>query len=164
MEFEFSRLRRGELIAGVSGIVLLASLLLAPWYGSSAAAALGGSSSASGWSTLSVLRWLILLEGLTALALALSQAALRAPALPVSLSVVSMLLGVPTVIALIYRVLINLPGPDNLIGQRFGAFVGLIAAVAIVYGSFTSLRKEGIAPSDAVSEIPTVRPSAQNES
>jgi hypothetical protein len=164
MEFEFSRLRRGELIAGVGGIILLASLLLAPWYGSSAAAALGGPSSASGWSTLSILRWLILLDALTAVALALSQAALRAPALPVSLSVVSTVLGVPTVIALIYRVLINLPGPEHLIDQRFGAFAGLIAAAAIVYGSFTSLRKEGLAPNDAVAVIPTVSPGAQDES
>jgi hypothetical protein len=164
MEFEFSRLRRGELIAGVSGIVLLASLLLASWYGSSAAASvLGGSSSASGWSTLSVLRWLILIDALTAVALALSQAARRAPAIPVSLSVISTVIGALTVLALIYRVLINPPGPDNLIDQRFGAVVGLLAAIALVYGAFTSLRKEGIAPGDAAAVV-TVRAGASDES
>jgi hypothetical protein len=165
IELEFSRLRRGELIAGVSGIVLLASVVLLPWYGTSGtAAALGGSSTASGWSSLSILRWLILLDSLTALALAFSQAALRPPALPVTLSVVATALGVPTAIAVIYRVLINLPGPDNLIGQRLGAFVGLLAAVALVYGAFTSLRREGIAPSDAVAVIPTVRPAGEDGS
>jgi hypothetical protein len=164
MEFEFSRLRRGELIAGVSGIVLLASLLLVPWYGSSAAAsALGGSSSASGWSTLSVLRWLILIDALTAVALALSQAARRAPAIPVSLSVISTALGALTVLAMIYRVLIHLPGPDNLIDQRFGAVVGLLAAIALLCGAFTSLRQEGIAPGDAAAVV-TVTPGAPDES
>jgi hypothetical protein len=164
IELEFSRLRRGELIAGVSGIVLLASVLLLPWYGTSGTAALGGSSSVSGWSSLSILRWLILLDSLTALGLALSQAALRAPAVPVTLSVLATALGVPTAIAVIYRVLINLPGPDNLIGQRFGAFFGLLAAVALVYGAFTSLRQEGIASSDAVAAIPTVRPAGEDGS
>jgi hypothetical protein len=165
IELELSRLRRGELIAGVSGIVLLASVLLLPWYGTSAAVgALGRSSSATGWSSLSILRWLILLDSLAGLALALCQAALRAPAVPVTLSIVASALGIPTAIAVIYRVLINLPGPDNLIGQRVGAFVGLVAALALVYGALRSLREEGIAPGDAVAPIPTVRPAGQNGS
>jgi hypothetical protein len=165
IELEFSRLRRGELIAGVSGIVLLASVLLLPWYGTSATAGtIGRSISATGWSSLSILRWLILLASLAGIALALAQAAVRAPAVPVTLSVVTSALGVPTAIAVIYRVLINVPGPDNLIGQRFGAFLGLVAALALPYGALTSLREEGIAPDDAVSAIPTVRPAGQNGS
>jgi hypothetical protein len=161
MELEPSRLRRGEVIAGVSGLVLLASLLLLPWYGTSSP---GLSISATGWSSLSVLRWLILLDALTAIGLAFSQAARRAPAVPVTLSVVSTVLGLPTAIALIYRVLINLPGPENLIDQRYGAIVGLIASIALLYGAFRSLRHEGIAPRDAVAVIPTVRPGGQDGS
>jgi hypothetical protein len=161
MELEPSRLRRGEAIAGVSGLVLLASLLLLPWYGTSSP---GPSISATGWNSLSILRWLILLDALTAIGLAFFQAARRAPALPVTFSVVSMVLGLPTAIALIYRVLINLPGPDNLIDQRYGAIVGLIALLALLYGAFRSLRQEGIAPRDAVAVIPTVRPGSQDGS
>jgi hypothetical protein len=165
IELELSRLRRGELIAGVSGIVLLASVLLLPWYGTSATAGtIGRSISATGWSSLSILRWLILLASLAGIALALAQAAFRPPAVPVALSVVASALGVPTAIAVIYRVLINVPGPDNLIGQRFGAFLGLVGALALLYGALTSLREEGIASDDAVAAIPTVRPAGQDGS
>jgi hypothetical protein len=61
-------------------------------------------------------------------------------------------------------VLINVPGPDNLIGQRFGAFLGLVSGLALPYGALRSLREEGIAPNDAVSAIPTVRPAGPDGS
>jgi hypothetical protein len=161
MEFDLSRLRRGELIAGAGGVVLLASVLILPWYGASGP---GGSVTVTGWSALSILRWLILLDGLAAVALATAQAACRAPALPVSLSVISTVLGAVTAIALVYRVLINLPGPDSIVAQRLGAFLGLVAAVAIVYGAFASMREEGIPARDGIGEVPTVSPGSPSGS
>jgi hypothetical protein len=159
MEFDLSRLRRGELITGAGGVVLLASLLFLSWYGAG-----GTGASATGWTALSVLRWLILLDGLLAVGLAGAQAACRAPALPVTLSVAATVVAVPTAIALIYRVLINLPGPDSIVSQKPGAFVGLIAACAIAYGAGSSLRQESAAPRRGLGSIPTVTPGSRGGS
>jgi hypothetical protein len=161
MDFELSRLRRGEIVAGMSGALMLVSLFALPWYGitgplSPTAALLGGTTSSKGWQALSDLRWLMLVTAVGALAVAYFQATRRAPAIPVALDVVVTVLGVLTVLCLIYRVLINVPGPDSLIDRKAGSYIGLASAVGILYGSYASLRQEGIRPEDGPGEIPTV--------
>jgi hypothetical protein len=69
-----------------------------------------------------------------------------------------MLLGGLTAVALIYRVLINMPGTSGVIDHRIGGFIGLISGCAIAYGGYRSLREEGIAPPDEPRDIPTVQP------
>ena len=54
MDFQLSRLRRGEMIAGVAAAVLLVLLFALPWYGlggrlGGTASALGASTSINGW-------------------------------------------------------------------------------------------------------------------
>lgn len=49
-----------------------------------------------------------------------------------------------TVLALIYRVLINQPGLGGVVEARAGAYVGLLSAVVLFYGAWRSLRQEGI--------------------
>jgi hypothetical protein len=66
-------------------------------------------------------------------------------------------LGLITVLALIYRVLISAPAHEQA-----GAFLGLLFAIALAYGGYLSFREEGIARRDAPREIPIVRPSAEN--
>jgi hypothetical protein len=161
MDVELSRLRRGEVVAGLGGLVLLFSLFVTTWYGttgpiSPTAALLGASTSYNGWHALTDLRWLILITGALAIALAYFQATRRAPAIPVTLSVIVSVLALLTVLFLIYRVLINVPGPDSVIDRKAGAYLGLISSLAILYGGFASLRQEGTLPSDGPAEIPTV--------
>jgi hypothetical protein len=163
MDIELSRLRLGEAVAGLGGLVLLFSLFVTTWYGttgpiSPTAALLGASTSYNGWHALTDLRWLILITAALAIALAYFQATRRAPAIPVSLSVIVTVLALLTVLFLIYRVLINVPGPDSVIDRKAGAYLGLISSLAVLYGGSTSLRHEGIRPSDAPAEIPTVSP------
>jgi hypothetical protein len=165
MGFDFSRLRRGEVIAGVSGAVLLVSLFALAWYGTSApisptAALLVATRSFNGWHAFGVLRWLILVTGLAALALACFQVSRRAPAIPACLSVIVTVLGLLSVLCLIYRVLINVPGPDSVIDREAGSYLGLVSAIGVFYGGYASMRQEGIAARDAPAEISTV--SAQN--
>jgi len=66
-------------------------------------------------------------------------------------------LGLLTALALIYRVLINVPGSDSVVVQKPGAFVGLVSAVAIAYGGYRSTREEGVAEKDGPQEIKTVK-------
>lgn len=146
---------------GASALVLLALVFLLPWYGLSgeaerSAQALGISTSVNGWHSLTTLRWLMLVTIAAALALAILQGTRRAPALPVSLSVIVTVLGALTSIALVYRVLINVPGPSGLIDQKLGAYIGLLSALVLTYGAFRSLREEDPLDPARAAAIPTV--------
>jgi cytochrome bd-type quinol oxidase subunit 2 len=155
MEFDPSRLRRGELLAGTSAVLLAIFMVGVTWYGAGA----GKSGSQTGWQALTDLRWLLLVTIVAAVALVVLQATRRAPAIPVTMSLVVMLLGIVTVVALIYRVLIN-PPPH----QQAGAYLGLLSAVGIAVGGYLSLRQEGVAGRDERRDIPIVRPGAGIES
>ena len=152
MDLDPARLRRGELLAGTGAVLLLVFMLAGKWYGHA-----GGSR--TGWQALTDLRWLLLVTIATAFALVLAQIACRAPAIPVTLSLIVAVLGVISALALVYRVLISPPAHEQA-----GAFLGLISAIALAYGGYLSLREEGIARGDAPNEIPVVRPGTENRS
>jgi hypothetical protein len=153
-----SRLRWGEWIAGVSAVLLLVFMFALKWYAlddvlAQTAGKLGFSASVNGWNGLTHTRWLVLVTVLCALALVYYQATRRAPAIPATLSVIVTVLALVTVIALFYRVVIDVPGDQ---ARRAGAWLGLASAVALLFGAFESLRTEGIAPRDGPGEIETV--------
>jgi hypothetical protein len=148
MDFDPSRLRRGELLAGAGAVLLLVFLLAGKWAGSR-----------SGWGTLVSLRWLLAVTIAAALGLVVVQATRRAPAVPVTMSLIVAVLGAISVPAMIYRVLINPPAE-----QHAAAYLGLISAIALAYGGYLSMREEGIARRDAPREIPVVRPGQENGS
>jgi hypothetical protein len=161
VDLDPARLRRGEWLAAAGSAVLLISIFALPWYAVKApyrptASLLGVGTSHDGWSSLSHIRWLLLVTVLTGLALGYLQATRRAPALPSTFSAIVTVLAVISVLVLIYRVLINEPGADSVVDQRVGAYIGLISACVILYGGFESLRREGIAERDGPQEIETV--------
>ncbi|HSC01765.1 MAG TPA: hypothetical protein VLC49_00555 [Solirubrobacteraceae bacterium] len=152
MDLDPGRLRRGELLAGTGAVLLLVFLLAGKWYGH-------GGAARTGWEALTTLRWLLVVTIAAALALVAAQVARRSPAIPVTLSLIVAVLGPISVLALVYRVLISPPAHEQA-----GAFLGLLSAIGLAYGGYLSLREEGIARRDAPSEIPIVRPSAENHS
>jgi cytochrome bd-type quinol oxidase subunit 2 len=155
MEFDPSRLRRGELLAGASAVLLAIFLVGGKWYGTSG----GTGGSQTGWQALTDLRWLLLVTIVAAVGLVFAQTNRRAPAIPVTMSLIVMLLGIVCVVALIYRVLIN-PPPH----QEASAYLGLLSALGIAVGGYISLRQEGIARRDEPRDIPIVRPGRGSES
>jgi len=130
-------------------VVLLASMLALPWYR-------GPRGSLSGWASLTNLRWVLLACVVAALATWLVQAALRAPAVPVAVTLLAALLGSLTTILLLYRVLADPPGGT----RKVGGFVALVGGLAVAYGGWRSLRTDGISARDAPADIPTVDPLA----
>ena len=161
MDLDPARLRKGELIVGAGAVVLLASMFALSWYGLNSvlaptAARLGASVTVNGWDGLTHLRWLMLITIVVALALVFFQVTRRAPAVPVTFSVIVTVFALITTLALIYRVLINPPGSGNAIDQKAGAFVGLVAAVVILVGGYLSMRQEGILERDGPGEIETI--------
>lgn len=156
MGLRASRLRWPEWLIGGSGVLLLVAMVMLPWYTLTLTSGGAGPryfvpQQLDGWHGLSVGHWFLFLTALVAIATAFFQAQRRAPALPVSLSALATLLGGASVIWLIIRVLIAPPG-----GRGLGGWVGLLAAAAIAYGGYKSLRLEGIAREDAPIEIPTI--------
>lgn len=152
MDLDPARLRRGELLAGTGAVLLLVFMLAGEW------SSYHGHSQ-TGWQTLTDLRWLIIVTIVAAFALVLAQVTRRSPAIPVTLSMVVAVLGLITVLALVYRVLINPPSHEQA-----GAFLALLSALGLAYGGYLSLREEGIARRDAPRDIPVVRPGTQNRS
>src|SRR5437763_4946893 len=103
MSFDLSRLRRGEWIVGAGSVLLLASMLLLPWY--------GASHTVNGWNGLHSFRWLAVVTLVLAGALLFFQATRRPPAIPVTISVFVAIFGGLTSAWLILRVGIDPPGP-----------------------------------------------------
>lgn len=169
MALELGRLRSGEWIAGAGAVVLLASMILLPWYRVTSGSGASGSqflhpTTVDGWQALTIIRWLMLATILASFALVYVQASRRAPAIPVAMSLVVTVLGILTVLTLIVRVLIDLPGLVGNVSARAGAYVGLLGAIVIACGGYASLREEGIAGDDEPGEIPTVRLPGRGES
>lgn len=156
-----SRLRRGELVAGAGGVLLFVFMFVPSWYAlngtfSQTAADLGTRTSWNGWWGLGGWRYLVLVTILAVLALAYFQAAERAPAIPVTLGVIVTVLGALSVVAVIYRILAGPPNSGSVLHQQIGPYLGLLAALAIAYGGYASLREEG-GTDPAALEIETVR-------
>jgi hypothetical protein len=143
-------------VIGAGGVLLLVAMLLTPWYTLTLTSGGAGPTfyipqQVDGWNGLSHARWLLLATILLALAAVFFQAQRRAPALPATLCVLASILAGFTVIWLIVRVLIAPPG-----GRGIGGWLGLLGALAIAYGGCASMRREGIHPADAPTEIPTI--------
>jgi hypothetical protein len=152
MDLDPARLRRGELLAGTGAVLLLVFLLAGKWWGR-------GGQARTGWESLTIVRWLLVVTIVAALALVVAQITRRSPAIPVTLSMIVAVLGLISVLALIYRVLISPPAHEQA-----GAFLGLLSAIGLAYGGYLSLREEGIARRDAPREIPVVHPGTENRS
>jgi peptidoglycan/LPS O-acetylase OafA/YrhL len=131
---QFSRLRRGEIIAALSALVLVALVFLAPWvsFGSPG----GGHTSADAWTSFPTLRWLILITGALGLLLGYLQATRSAPAFPVALGVVLVPLAAVTTLALLIRLVTGDGSP------LAGGYAGLVVSAALAAGAFMSLREE----------------------
>ena len=135
------RVRAGELVSGVAGVVLLVSMFL-DWYAVS-----GRDDTLTAWGAFSVVDLLLALVALLGIALAVSQMAGRGPALPVALGVITTTLALAGTLLLLYRIL-NQPGPNDLISVEAGAYVGLLASLGVFLGAWLSLSDERPRPVD----------------
>jgi hypothetical protein len=162
VDVEFARVRAPEWLLGAGSLVLLGSTFL-KWYGLKAAivptySTLGyGNGSRDAWSSLSIGRWLILIVGLVGVLAWYAQAYSRAPAIPISLTVVATPLALLLSLFLIDRVFIDYPGAASLIAIKPGAVIGMLGAFIALTGAWFSLRLDGIRPSDGPQEIETFR-------
>jgi hypothetical protein len=125
------RLRAGELLA-LAGAACVILSLLEPWYD-------GALGKLDAWDAFGPGLVLLMAAACAALALVLGTLAERSPALPVSLAVWTVLLGLIAVIAAVVRVLER---PEHTTSLCVGAWLALAGAVAIFAGAWQSLRDE----------------------
>jgi H+/Cl- antiporter ClcA len=125
------RLRIGELLALAGAICVIISLLL-PWYE-------GASGSLSVWDTFGPAAALLIAAALAALALAATTLTERSTALPVAAAVWSTLFAIAAVIAAVVRLLER---PDHASSLCAGAWLAFAGALAMLAGSWQSMRDE----------------------
>jgi uncharacterized membrane protein HdeD (DUF308 family) len=141
------RLRTGELVVLV-GVACMIASLFEPWYESA-------TGRLDAWDTFGPSIVLLLAAVCAGLALALSALAERSPALPVSMGVWSVLLGVAAVIAAVVRVIER---PEHATSLCAGAWLALAGAVAITAGAWQSLRDERPSLYEPANPAPRPRP------
>jgi hypothetical protein len=148
---DLGKIRGGQLIAAIGGIVLLISLLFLNWYGVGASVQTSFGSISVGadfgaWDGQgfagTIANLIMLAAGIAAVGLALLTATSRTVALPVAASALTAGLGFAAVAMVVLRILFQ-PGPNAVVDLKFGIFVALVGALAIAYGGWQSMQEEG---------------------
>jgi hypothetical protein len=142
---ELSRLRRGDVVAGLGGVALLIVMFL-DWYGAGGNATFQGqdikiSLGLNAWEAFSITDLILALTAVSGIALAVVTASRRSPALPVALSVITSALGALATLLVFYRIL-NQPGPNQFFDVKLGAFLGFLSVLAIAVGGWLAMRDE----------------------
>jgi hypothetical protein len=171
---DLRRLRVGEWIVGVSGVLLLVALFL-PWYddptattgayfdragetGWTAYAAV--SATVTAWESFTVLDVILALLALVAISVPVVTATHRVPALPLALESLTALVGLLGLVLVLVRVL-NLPGEAD--AREIGLWLGLVATLGIFAGSVIGMRDERLSPAGRHTDLSGVPVSSQRE-
>ena len=171
-----SRLRAGEWLAVVGAAALPVTLFLA-WFGvdlpqeTVQQRQFGGGvvlnvlntyavdSWGSGWDAL---WWLVIVIVLVAVAcaawLALANAAARPVAQLVAASVLTATAGTLAFVVLALRALVFQPGPNDLVVVRYGAWLGLLAALILAVGGWWATKDERTDAPESAYTPPEPRP------
>ena len=160
---DFSRLRLGEWIAGVAGIVLALDLF-APWYGRHFVGLVQelsrtghASPTVNALHAFSFLGVILLLTALTAIGASVLTGTQQSVALPVAASVAVTALGVFAAVLVLYRI-VNQPGSNTALDVEWGSYLGLVSCVAIAVGGYLSMADEG---TGSKAPAPPARPDPQ---
>jgi hypothetical protein len=147
-----SRLRSGEILTGVAGLSMFVFLFF-DWFGGGAevtGSVLNGTATLShpgisGWDALTDLPgFLIILSGVSGIALAALAAAGQRVNIPVRRGMVTALLGLLATLLILWRMFAGSPT------LKIGIFLGLASAVAITAGALMALGEDGFEPLVAV--------------
>jgi hypothetical protein len=161
-----SRLRAGEWTAIAGAAVLLVALFL-PWFGVELPGPAGNlvnpilaeAGGTSGWNRLG---WLVIVLALAAIGcvawLAIANATARPVAQSVAASVLAATGGTFAFIALALRTLIFQPGPNEIVTVRYGAWIGLLAALALALGCWWAIKDDRTDAPESAYTPPEPRP------
>lgn len=126
---DVNKLGTGQKIAAGAAVLLFIDLFL-DWYSAGDG---GFSISVNAWDAFGGTDFLLALTAIVALAMAAQ--AMGLISIPVKLSTVLLPLAGVMAVWVLYRIL-NQPGPNDLVGVEFGAYLGFLLTAAIAYGAF----------------------------
>jgi hypothetical protein len=140
---DFSRVRAGELLAGISGgalfIVMFLKWFSVPGVGGDIAGAFGVDTSISAWQAfdfIDIVLFLAVIAGVGLMVLAATQSNVQ---LPVAASALTAGLGILGTLFVLYRVI----DPPSGLDRSYGLFLGLIAVAGIAFGGWIAMQEEG---------------------
>jgi hypothetical protein len=151
---DFTRLNRGEKVAGVSGILLILIMFVFKWFGlkftgGAGAFAVSVEGSRNAWGSYGFTDVVLFITALTAIGLALLAASDIEVGLPVAASAVVAGLGILSVVLIIISIIsppdfgANLSGTGISHTRKIGVWLGLIAAGAVALGGYWAMQEEG---------------------
>jgi len=152
---DLRRLRHGEWIAGTAGAALLVSLFL-DWYSSD------GGGSANAWESFTVTDVVFAVAALAGISLAVAAATQRSPAVPQTISALT----VPVALVAAVLVLIHtLSLPDGASGRELGLYLGLAGAFGVLVGAWRSMGDQSFPrearPEVEVTPLPAPKPRSE---
>jgi hypothetical protein len=141
------RLRQGALISAGSALVLLIVMFATKWYGvdeipGRVATRTQVTHAANAWHALSIVRWLMLATIIVVVGTVLLHGSQRSHGTKTNTGALVAVLGSITAAVVIYRVLIVLPSSGSVVDQKFGAIIGVLAAIGIAFGGYESMLEE----------------------
>jgi hypothetical protein len=154
---DLERLRIGDWITGLSGLVLLLSLWM-PWYAVS-------DGTISAWAAFGLIDLWLLLTALLAVAVPVATALKDDPAVPVALDVITWAVALIATVLVVIRLLAE-PHGDIVTGREWGVFLGTLAVLGVLAGSWLAMRDEaapGIRQPDRFEPMPAPPPGAGPE-
>jgi hypothetical protein len=159
-----SRLRAGEWITAAGAAALLVTLFL-PWFGldlppsTVAVPTIVGEASESGWDALG---WVTIVFALAAIGcgawLAIAAGTGRPVAQQVAAGVLTATAGTLAFVVVLLRALVFQPGPNDLVGTRYGAWLGLLAALTLAVGGWWAIKDERTDAPESAYTPPEPRP------
>jgi hypothetical protein len=160
MNFNLTRLGRGERIVAAAALALFVFLFFFKWFGvtvprlfSAFVSVAGYSTSFTGWRTLTDARWVLLLAILAAVALVVLVASDRRLELGLSVDAMGALvtaLGGLATLLVFRRTIIDHPG-GSAVHVKLGGYLGLAACALLTYGGYVVMTQgDALSTEDAM--------------
>jgi len=143
---------RGEIVAAIAGLLLLIVMFFFSWFGVSTGDVPTGADlpSADAWQSFTLIDLFLFLTVIVAVGGAVMAAGSRSVNTPVAISAITCGFGIASVLLILFRIAF----PPELVSggaglaslfdtsREVGVYLGLLAALGIVYGGWTAMKEE----------------------
>jgi purine-cytosine permease-like protein len=157
---DFSRLRQGEQIAGVSAILLFVFMFLFDWFGvkvSGGGVSVESAGGGNAWDSMDIIPFILLIAIIAVVAMVIVRA--NGTEVDAPLTLIATVLSALGTLLILFRIFSppdfgdSVGGIDVEATRKFGVYLGFLAAAAMTYGSWRTMEEEGASFSDAADRL-----------
>ena len=127
---DLRRLRSGEALAGAGAVALLVVMFLG-WF-----------SGETAWESMAIARVVLVALALCGLTIVVLTVTSRTVAMACSAAAITVGVGALALALVVYRVVVNEPGPNAVVTVDAGAYLGLLCVLAVIAGAWRTLADE----------------------